>query len=153
MAINVVHMVRDIKSVFRSSRYAKIVGNWFGNVANGVASVTFTIGTEDGGDGIVVACQALDLLGDPIEEVCELRLMLFDDAAGAAINTDNYTITTGTDGIVTEIVADKILSCITEADGDVDIDLTIAGAASVFLLAFGPAGQIIGTSAVITHAA
>jgi len=146
------NLVRFLKPIFRNALIAKIVGEHLNDVLGGAASVSFSVGAE-AGDAIVVSCQAKDVLGNDVAEVVHLKILICANAAGTALNTNNYTIAAGTDGAVGEVLADKILECTTESDGDLDISLTLSGGGSCYLLAIGPNGRIIGTSAVVTHAA
>lgn len=147
-----------LRSLFTSSLKRANIGKAAADVLeqgmNGVHSVAFTIGTEDGSNVINVAIQASDAAGNGIEERCGIVIGLFADANGDAFQTaEDYTIAAGTDGDVLEVVADKLLFVITEADGDADIDFTLTGAGTSYLIAFGLGGQIIGTSGAMTHAA
>lgn len=117
-----------------------------------VADVTFTVGTESGGNAIVVNCQFKDELGSPITRRSGVRLLLLADANGDAFNANDYTIAAGTAGAVAEVAADKILECLTEADGTLDVSLTITGGKSCYLAWVGPGGKLV-VSSVITHAA
>jgi hypothetical protein len=120
-------------------------------VGTNVADASFTIGTE-AADAIVVSIQLLDAQGNDLAKAAAVTVLLFDDAAGAAFNTDNYTIAAGTDGDLAEVVADKVLMCVSETDGDIDISLTIAGAATSYVAVVLPGGKLA-VSAAVTHAA
>lgn len=146
------NLVRFLKPIFRNALIAKIVGEHLNDVLGGAASVSFTVGAENT-NAIIVSCQAKDVLGNDVAEVVHLKILVCANAAGTALNANDYTIAAGTDGVVAETVADKVLECTTESDGDLDISLTLAGAGTCYLLAIGPNGRIIGTSDVITHAA
>lgn len=153
-AIKTDNFKKRLTDVTNDPRLGRILANHITGLLNGVASVTFTVGTEDGSDVINVAMQAKDSEGNDLAERCVFEVGLFADANGDAWQTaENYTIAAGTDGDVLEIVADKHLKVITETDGDADIDLTLSGAGTSYLIAFGPTGKVIGTSAAITHAA
>lgn len=120
-------------------------------LSGGIANMTFTVGTE-ATNAIVVACQALDEFGNVLTERCAVTLLLLADANGDAFNTENYTIAAGTDGALQELVADKVLLGITEADGDLDVSLTLAGAGTSYLACVLPSGRLV-ISGAITHAA
>lgn len=146
------HIVRNIKPVFRNAIIAKIFGEQMKDLVGGVASVEFSVGAEDT-NVIIVGCQAKDVLGNDCAETVSFKVLICADAAGAAFTDEDFTIAAGTDGALVEVVADKVLEVVTESDGDADISLTNTGASTVYLLAVGPTGKIIGTSAVVTHAA
>jgi len=120
-------------------------------VEGGVAGATFTIGTESA-NAIIVSIQLTDDNGDDIAAASAVTILLFDDAAGAAFNTDDFTIAAGTDGAVAEAVADKVIHAVSESDGDIDLSLTIAGAATTYVAVVLPGGKMA-ISAVVTHAA
>jgi len=145
------------KSLFRQAlnrfNFGDAAAKVFEKAANGVHSVAFTVGAEDGSNNITVNVQANDVQGNPVEEKVALTLMLVDAADPTAFNTSDYTISAGTDGDIVQAVADGVIIGLTEADGDLDIVLQIAGAATSYMIAIGPSGRIIGTSGVITHAA
>lgn len=121
-------------------------------LSGGCFTCSFAVGAEDGGDAIVVAVQALDENGAACAVRTGLTLYILADANGDAFNTGDYTIAAGTDGAILQTVADKIIHAITEADGDLDVSLTIAGGATCYLAHVGPTGKL-SISAAITHAA
>lgn len=121
-------------------------------IGKNVGHATLSVGAESGGNAIVVSVQLYDAQGNELTRACAVDVLLLADAAGAAFNTNNYTIAAGTDGAVVEVVADKVLKCISEADGDLDISLTIAGGATCYVAVVLPGGKLAVSSAV-THAA
>lgn len=114
-------------------------------------NATFVIGAE-AADAINLGIQINDNLGNVVSHRVPLTLYLFNDANGDAFNSDNYTVAVGTDGAIAEAVADKVYECLTEADGDLDIDLTIVGAATTYAALKLPGRTDLIFSAVITHA-
>lgn len=142
------------RSAFKREREGDAVGAVVEQAANAVHSVAFTVNAEDS-NAITVNCQASDVQGNDIEEKCAMLLVVVEEADPDTLNTTNYTsIAAGTDGDLIELAADKVLLAITEADGDLDVVVTLAsGAATCYLLAIGLNGRIIGTSGAITHAA
>ena len=129
------------------------VGNIVDTIDSRAANCSFTVGAE-AANVINVAVQVQDEEGNDVSGRYAIELLLLDDADGDAFNTDNYTtIAIGTDGALVEIVADKVLRVITESDGDVDIDITLAsGAATSYLAMVKPDGTLA-VSGAITHAA
>lgn len=121
------------------------------NLAEGVHDATFVIGSEVS-EKITVSIQLLDHLGNELTQRSSVKVLLLDDANGDAFNTDNYTtIAAGTDGALVEVVADQVLECISENDGDLDIDLTITGAATTYVAVVTASGELVISDAV-THA-
>lgn len=116
----------------------------------GLGGAEFTIGAE-ATEAITVNIQLKDGMNQDVDAVTAATIYVFADAAGAAFNTQDYTsIAAGTDGAVVERVADKILDCTCEADGDLDIVLTETGAGTVYLGVILSNGQFA-MSGAITH--
>lgn len=117
----------------------------------GVGAATFSIGSE-AAEAIVVSIQLKDFLGRDLTARTAVKVYLLDDANGDAFNTDNYTtVAAGTDGALVEAVADKVLECICEADGDLDVSLTITGAATTYVAVVLSDGTLA-ISGAVTHA-
>lgn len=97
--------------------------------------VVFTIGAE-AADIINVAIQVNDQHGKALSEVAALDFYLADDALGLTPSTSAPAggIAIGTDGALIETVADLAGTMITEADGDIDIDITNATTTPTFYL-------------------
>ena len=150
MAATFQHLLTQLKAGLRNNALARNLAGLLEQQFGGAASVTYTIGAESGADAIVVSLQFSDQDGDEIASRQHVQILLLADANGDALNTNNYTIAAGTDGVVAEVVADKVLSCITEADGDLDISLTIAGDKTCYLAWVGPGGKLH-VSGAITH--
>lgn len=112
---------------------------------------TMTVGAE-ATNAIVVSIQLQDEDGEDLAVPASVIGILFADAAGAALNTVNYTIAAGTDGNVVELVADKVLLLTSEADGDIDLSLTVATGETCYLALLLPTGELKFSDA-ITHAA
>lgn len=128
------------------------IGHLLQPLLGGVQDVTYSIGAETGGTTINVAIQAVDENADDVAQQVAFWLAILDAQNLNAFNTDNYTsIAVNTDGALVEVVADNLLFCMTEADGDIDIDFVITGAATSYL-AFINAAGIPTFSDAITHA-
>jgi|APSaa5957512493_1039668.scaffolds.fasta_scaffold87377_2 hypothetical protein len=120
---------------------------------NGVAAAVLTVGAE-AANVITVAIQLNDENGDAIAVPSGVIICLFDDAAGAALNTDNYTtVAAGTDGFVIELVADKVLLAGSESDGDIDVAITLSSGAATSYVGVLLADGSWAVSAAVTHAA
>jgi hypothetical protein len=120
---------------------------------NGVAGATLTVGTE-AANVITVAIQLKDENGDEIAVPSGVTICLFADAAGAALNAQNYnTVAAGTDGWAVELVADKVLLAGSEADGDIDIAITLSSGAATCYVGVLLADGSWAVSGAVTHAA
>lgn len=122
------------------------------NILDGaLATATFTVGTETT-NVINVAIQLKDANGVDMTAISSIGMYLSSDAAGVAIEAsgpDSWVI--GTDGILLPDGSDSLISgvLISEADGDIDINLTHVGADTFYMNVIMPNGSI-STSAVIT---
>ena len=120
--------------------------------ALGIGGATFTIGAESA-DVINVGIQLEDDDGNDLAAVTAVEVWLFADANGTAINTNDYdTIAIGTDGVLVERVADKILDCTCESDGDLDIDLTEASTTPTAYVGVKLGAGSFAISGAVTHA-
>ena len=120
---------------------------------NQVAGATIVVGTE-ATNVINVAVQFTDAAGaDMATPVC-VPFYLASDAAGLDPLTTAHDggIAIGTDGALIESVANLSGLAISEADGDLDIDITDAGAFTAYLVFVMPNGSLV-VSGVITHVA
>lgn len=97
--------------------------------------VVMTVGAE-AADVINVAIQLNDPEGKALSEVTALDFYLADDAAGLTPSASAPAggIAIGTDGALIETVANLSGTMISEADGDIDIDITNATTAPTFYL-------------------
>lgn len=115
------------------------------------ANAVFTVGAEAANE-INVAIQLNDAAGTAMAVKSGLRMYLSSDAAGVTIEgsgPDSWAI--GTDGILIRDGGDSLISgfLISEADGDIDIDLTHVGADTFYMNVVLPNGSIV-TSGAIT---
>lgn len=117
-----------------------------GGTFNGV---DFTIGTE-ATNAITVNVQLKDG-PDAIAERAACRFYLSDDANGDSLagTAPSGGIAGGTDGVVlVEEVANKVLTVVSEADGDIDLVITETGADTWYLIAILPDGRLVASSAI-----
>ena len=124
----------------------------------GVAGATVTVSDEDAVSANVVnvAIQLVDENGDDVAEICRVQVLLFVDAAGAALGvTGGFdTIASGTDGTMTSVVTGKVLLAVSEADGDIDIDFTDTGTTLCYIAVVLPNGKMVfGDQAIDLNAA
>lgn len=126
----------------------------FHNSNNLAIKPVFSVGAENAGAGTInVAVQLVDRKnGGEISEAVGLLWYLSADAAGQTIATAHSGgCAIGTDGFLIEWTANLSGMVISEADGDIDITFTEAGALTVYLNLVMPDGKIY-TSPAITHA-
>ncbi len=118
---------------------------------NQVASVTFVVGA-DVGDDVNVALQFKDAAGADMATPVAVPWYFSSDALGLdplTVAHDGGTVI-GTDGALIESVVNLSGLMISEADGDLDIDVTDAGAFTAHLVVVLPTGELA-ISAVLTH--
>ncbi|MAH46572.1 hypothetical protein CMI37_12145 [Candidatus Pacearchaeota archaeon] len=118
-----------------------------------LGSVTWTVGAEST-NAITVSGQALDEAGNAMAEACAFSWYWANDSAGLTPTTTAHDGGTaaGTDGAIIEQVTDLSGIAVTEADGDIDIVATDAGAFTTYLVAINPDGTL-SVSGAVTHAA
>ena len=120
---------------------------------NQVAAVVMVVGAEST-NVINVTVQFNDAAGTAMATPVALPWYFATDAAGldAMATAHDGGVAIGTDGSLIEQVANLSGLMISEADGDVDINITDAGAFTAYLVVVLPNGTLA-ISAVITHAA
>ena len=114
-------------------------------------SATITVGTE-AANVINVSIQLVDVNGTALATKAYLPMYLSSDSAGLTIEgsgPDSWAI--GTDGILIANGGDSVISgaLISEADGDIDINMTHVGADTFYMNLVMPDGRIV-TSGAIT---
>jgi len=123
-----------------------------GYLDNKVNSASFTVGTE-AANIINVAVQLKNIDGKDMTEAAALLWYLAADSAGMTIGTAPSVGTSiGTDGLLIEWTANVAGLVISEADGDIDVNLEEAGALTNYLVLVLPNGSLT-ISGAITHAA
>ena len=113
----------------------------------------FTVGAE-AANVITVSVQLVDRNnGNELRERVALAWYLSADAGGDAIGTaPSVGTAAGTDGMLIEWTANVSGLVVSEADGDIDIAMTEAGALTNYLVLVMPDGKLY-VSPAITHAA
>lgn len=126
------------------------------NFADGVAiggfvlpeSASFTLGAE-AGNVINVAIQLLDGRGDEIATRCAIPFYLSDDADGDTVVAAATSLAIGTDGLAIESVSNSHGLLVSEADGDIDLNIGDAsGAATYYLVLVMPSGKLVVSQAI-----
>jgi hypothetical protein len=114
---------------------------------------TFVIGAETA-NVINVSIQLKDSGNVDLAVRGNIFAYLSDDANGdSLVATAPTTVAIGTDGTIAALVAGKFFAIWSEADGDIDINITLsAGAATYYLVLVMPSGKRV-ISGAITFAA
>ncbi|MEX2126961.1 MAG: hypothetical protein WD871_01790 [Xanthobacteraceae bacterium] len=109
----------------------------------------FVIAAE-AGNVINVAIQLKDSLAGDLAVRGSVFAYLSDDANGDSIaaTAPDGGIAIGTDGLAIPLVADKAFQLVSEADGDIDVDITEAGADTWFLILVMPDGRLVPSGAI-----
>lgn len=115
---------------------------------NQVATATFTIGAE-AGNVINVAIQLKDAAGTDMAIRNAIPFYLSDNANGDTVVAAATSLAIGTDGVCIEWTSNSAGLLISEADGDIDLDIGDAsGAATYYLVLVMPNGKLVVSSAI-----
>jgi len=107
-----------------------------------------TVGAE-AGNSITVSIQLKNGLGQDRSERTAVMAYLSDDANGDSVaGTAPDTVAIGTDGLMMELVADKVFLLVSEADGDIDIAIGEDGADTWYLILILPNGDLVASGAI-----
>jgi hypothetical protein len=119
-----------------------------------VSSAAFTIGAQ-AGDVINVGIQlkgegAAGAQGADVNQSLAVLAYLSDNDDGSSIagTAPSGGIAVGTDGLAVEAIADKLFLLVSEADGDIDLDITEAGADTWHLVLILPNGELAVSGAI-----
>lgn len=109
----------------------------------------FVIGAE-AGNAINVAVQLTDSAGADLAVRGSILAYLSDDAAGDSIaaTAPDGGVAIGTDGVAIPLVAGKAFQLVSEADGDIDLNITEAGADTWYLILVMPDGRLVASDAI-----
>jgi hypothetical protein len=115
--------------------------------------ITWTVVAEVANE-VDVSGQAYDEAGNEMAEACAFSWYFSSDAAGLDPLTTAHDGGTAidVDGALIEQVANLSGIAITEADGDISLTVTDAGAFTSYLVGVNPDGSL-SVSAVLTHTA
>jgi hypothetical protein len=102
------------------------------------------------GDVINVAIQLKDSAGADLAVRGSVLAYLSDDAGGDSIagTAPSGGVAVGTDGLAIPLVAGKAFQLVSEADGDIDLDITEAGADTWYLILVMPDGRLVASGAI-----
>jgi hypothetical protein len=117
-----------------TSELLNVVGK---NAANAAISVV-----QQAGETVVACIQLQDAHGNDVSRVSAVTVLLFDTADGTTFNTDDYKITSDKHGSVAEVVPGKMLVCMCNATGAIDIALASNKTATSYLGVVLPGGKL-----------
>lgn len=121
-------------------------------LSNAPFDATFVIGAESGGNVINVAIQLKDADGNDLATRAAIHFYLSGDTNGDTVVAAATSLAIGTDGVAIEHVSNSAGILISEADGDIDLNIGDAsGAATYYLILILPNG-LLKASAAITFA-
>lgn len=116
---------------------------------NAPLDVDFVIGAQ-AGDVINVGLQLNNADGAALATRAALYAYLSDDANGDSIaaTAPDGGVAIGTDGLAIPLVAAKTFLLVSEADGDIDLNITESGAATWYLVLLLPNGKLVASAAI-----
>lgn len=101
------------------------------------------------GDVINVGIQLKDAAGADLAVRGSVFAYLSDDANGDSLaGTAPDTVAIGTDGLAIPLVAGKAFQLVSEADGDIDLNITEDGADTWYLILVMPDGRRVASGAI-----
>lgn len=108
------------------------------------------VGAEGGSDDINVTVQLTDHNGNDLAIAGAVGFYLADDSAGLNRSTvaPDGGIAIGTDGSMSEFIANLAGSVTSETDGDIDITLIDSGTPTFYLVIVLPTGKIVVSDAI-----
>jgi len=117
-------------------------------VYEALGAPAFVIGVE-AGNVINVGIQLKDSAGADLAVRAGVIAYFSDDANGDSVaGTAPTTVAIGTDGVAIPLVAGKAFQLVSEADGDIDIDITEAGIDTWYLILVMPDGRLVASNAI-----
>lgn len=143
---------RAVKSIlgkkFGLGAYNQLVSNAI-DITPKCVDASITVGAE-AGDARAITIQLKDALGNDIDYVEEVELVLFltADRLAYVVTGGSTGIAIGTDGALSTVVAKKRFYATSEADGDIDLTWTDTGTEAAFLGLKLPTGRWVMSSAL-----
>ena len=118
-------------------------------VYESLGTPTFVIGAE-AANVINVGVQLKDSAGANLAVRAQVLAYLSDDANGdsVAVTAPDGGVVIGTDGVAIPVVAGKFLALTSEADGDIDIDITESAVDTWYLILVMPDGKLVASGAI-----
>lgn len=115
-------------------------------IAEQVLDVAFTVSDNGTTATPNIAMQFKDIAGNDISHPVAVICYLTTDSAGQTLavdSTDTTEIAIGTDGtILAELVTDIMALCVSEADGDLDLEITVVDGKTVYFNVRMPNGEV-----------
>ena len=115
-------------------------------IAGQVLDVEFTVTNNITTATPNVAMQFKDVAGNDVSHPITVNCYLSTDSAGQTLaidSTDTTEIAIGTDGtILAELAADIMAVCVSEADGDLDLEVTVVDGKTVYFNVVMPNGEV-----------
>ena len=115
-------------------------------IAGQVLDVEFTVTNNITTATPNVAMQFKDVAGNDVSHPITVNCYLSTDSAGQTLaidSTDTTEIAIGTDGtILAELAADIMAVCVSEADGDLDLEVTVVDSKTVYFNVVMPNGEV-----------
>jgi hypothetical protein len=110
---------------------------------------TISVAAEDT-DVVAVTIQLTDANGNDLGARGSVFAYLSDDANGDSVagTAPDGGVAIGTDGLAIPLVAGKAFQLVSEADGDIDLEVTESGADTWYLIVVTAAGQLIASDAL-----
>ena len=135
------------ESIYNDDKHAGIGFSRL-QVDNKVGGATITVGA-DAGTTITVTIQLNDASGNEIAARAALWAYFSDDANGDSIaGTGPTSIAIAADGVWQEVITDKAGWLVSEADGDISLTITEAGADVWYLVLVMPDGSLVVSDAL-----
>jgi len=113
------------------------------------AGADITVSAEDT-NVVTVTIQLLNGLGGERTERTAVLAYLSDDANGDSVvaTAPDGGVAIGTDGLAIPLVANKAFLLVSEADGDIDLEVTESGTDTFYLILVLPNGDLVASDAL-----
>lgn len=120
------------------------------NALDGMPSGATIVVNAEGGNVINVAIQLEDADGVDLAVRGSIQAYLSDDANGDSIaaSAPDGNVAVGTDGLSMPMITDKFFQLVSEADGDIDLDIGESGTPTWYLILIMPNGFLIASEAI-----
>jgi len=113
------------------------------------ASADISVSAEDT-NVVTVTIQLKNGIGANRSERTAVLAYLSDDANGDSVvaTAPDGGVAIGTDGLAIPLVANKAFLLVSEADGDIDLEVTESGTDTFYLILILPNGDLIASDAL-----
>jgi len=124
-------------------------------IAGQVLDVEFTVTDNITTATPNVAMQFKDVAGNDVSHPITVNCYLSTDSEGQTLaidSTDTTEIAIGTDGtILAELAADIMAVCVSESDGDLDLEITVVDSKTVYFNVVMPNGEVKTCSTALNY--